>query len=80
MDEIADLETLLDRACGVAERLGSMPPARFQITKHQLRQPSLDRAERNAREWDAEVLRAWKDPETRAAVRAYAEATLGRRR
>ncbi len=77
IDEIAEPADLLDHALDVAQSLGSMPPARFGITKRQLRAPTLDRIERLSPKIDPEVLLGWKAPETHQAIRAYVEETLG---
>jgi len=79
VDEVAPADELVDRAVETAARMGDMPAARFGITKRQLRQPALDRVKRHAASTDANVLAAWKSSETRAAMRSYLEATLGRR-
>ncbi len=79
VDELVDSESLLERALDVAGDLGSMPAARFGITKRQLRAPGVDRIERLAPTIDAEVLRGWKDPSTHAAIRSYLRETLGKR-
>jgi enoyl-CoA hydratase len=73
VDELVEHDTLRERALEVAEQLGSMPEARFGITKRQLRTPSIDRIERSASTIDPEVLAGWKAPETHAALRAYVE-------
>jgi enoyl-CoA hydratase len=80
IDEISEPVELLDRALHVAQSLGSMPPARFGITKRQLRAPALDRIERLSPKIDPAVLEGWKAPETHEAIRAYVGATLGRNR
>lgn len=72
VDELVDGDEVVPRAAAVANELGSMPVARFGITKRQLRAPSVDRIER-AGAIDAEVLAGWKAPETHAAIRAYVE-------
>jgi enoyl-CoA hydratase len=71
VDEVVQPEDLLDRAIEVASQLGSEPSARFRITKRQLRQPTLDRMERYARETQEEVIAAWKDPVSLESVRRY---------
>lgn len=71
VDEVVEPEALLDRAIDVATQLGSEPPARFRITKQQLRRPTLDRMKQYARETQEAVIAAWKDPASFAAIRAY---------
>jgi enoyl-CoA hydratase len=76
IDEVAEPAELLERALHVAQKLGSMPPARFGITKRELRAPAIDRIERLSPKIDPEVLEGWKAPETHQAIRAYVEQTL----
>lgn len=71
IDEVAAPNDLLDRACEVARLLGSGQRARFELTKRQVRQPSLDRIARHDRDTAHEVSRAWKDPATLEAIRRY---------
>lgn len=79
VDEIVDPDELLVRAVDVARQLGSEPSARFRITKRQLRQPTLDRMERYARETEDEVLAAWKDPASLESIRKYLAGVKGER-
>ena len=73
VDEVVDPNTLLSRAIDVAGQLGSEPSARFRITKKQLRQPTIDRMERYAKETQDEVIAAWKDPASLESIRRYLE-------
>jgi enoyl-CoA hydratase len=77
LDEVVEPDRLLQRAQEVATNLCSEPSARFRITKRQLRAPSLRQME-HARDTDAEVLEAWKDPATRAAVEEYVKTMRNR--
>jgi len=79
VDEIVDVDELLEHATNVASQLGSEPSARFRITKRQLRQPTIDRMERYARETHDEVIAAWKDPKTMAAISDYLEGVRAQR-
>jgi len=76
VDEIVDAEGLLDRAIEVAEELTCIPADAFGLTKQWIQEPVLQRLERSATAHDAEVLWAWSDPQTHAAIRRYVEATL----
>jgi enoyl-CoA hydratase len=76
IDEIVDAEGLLDSAIELAEELAHIPGVAFGLTKQWIQEPVLQRLERSATAHDAEVLRAWSDPETHAAIRRYVEATL----
>jgi len=71
VDEVVEPDMLLSRAIEVANQLGSEPSARFRITKKQLRQPTIDRMERYAKETQDDVIAAWKDPESLEAIRRY---------
>ena len=71
VDEVVDADQLLARAGQIARQLASEPAARFRITKRQLRRPALDRMGTLAVETDADVVAAWKDPETLAAISVY---------
>lgn len=80
IDEVVAPDALLARACEVAEGLAAIPPRTFQLNKRQLRQASLDRIAWHASVTDTEFAQAWADPAIQAAVRAYMEATVRRRR
>ncbi len=80
VDEIVPRQSLLERALEVADRLASEPAARFQITKRQLRGPTIASIGRHAEETDAAVVAAWEHPATIAAIRAYVDTLRSRRR
>ncbi len=73
VDELVPPDRLLERACAVARRLGSVPARTFELTKRQLRQPALERAERHA-SFELSVREVWASDEARRAVQAYLEA------
>ena len=79
VDEIVTPDALLKKAIEVASQLGSEPSARFRITKRQLRQPTLDRMERYAKETQDEVIAAWKDPASLESIRNYLAGMRGER-
>ena len=79
VDEIVDPKALLENAIQVAQQLGSEPSARFRITKRQLRQPTIDRMERYARETHDEVIAAWKDPVSLESIKEYLASVRGKR-
>jgi enoyl-CoA hydratase len=76
VDETVEIEGLMDRAVEVAAELTRIPADAFGLTKQWIQEPVLRRLERSATAHDAEVLRAWSDPETHAAIRRYVDATL----
>ena len=78
VDEIVEPERLLDRACEVAEGLVKLGEQSFRMTKHQLRQSTLDRIGLGIEETDPEIEEIWKRPETHAAIRSYVQKTLGK--
>jgi len=80
IDELVDPDSLLDRALEMALEMGHTAPARFRLTKRELRAPALERVARHSPAADPEVLAGWKAPETHAALRAYVERTLERPR
>ncbi len=84
VDEIVPPERLLERAREVAARLGRVPPEAFALTKRQLSTPlaelGTEAGEAGDPEVDPAVLRCWKAPESRKAIRRYLERTLGRSR
>jgi enoyl-CoA hydratase len=77
VNELADADAVLDRACDVARHMAAIPPRSFSLTKRAMRQPFLDRVSAAA---DADVAAAWKSPEIQAAIRAYVEKTIPKNR
>ena len=75
VDEVVEPERLRARSQEVAERLARIPQPAFALPKRQLRQPSLD-AWRHQGSHEHMVRIAWRDPATRAAIRAFLDATL----
>lgn len=76
VDELIDAAELLPRAVAHAERLAALPPAAFETTKRQLRDPQIQRARGELACHDDAVQRLWESPETMARIRAYVERTL----
>lgn len=74
-----DGDPLLDRALTVARELAELPPHAFRLTKWQLRLPALDRLERLGAELDRDVLAQWGSEGARQRIRAYLDATVGKR-
>lgn len=77
LDELSDPESLLDRACRVAETYAEIPSESFSITKHQLRQPAMDRAHLDPNA--ALVIKQWKSPEIHNVIRGYLQKTIGQK-
>jgi enoyl-CoA hydratase len=78
VDEVVPEAELLDRAVAKAEQLAQIPPATFAHTKRSLRDRYWTEIETTGRQRDAEMLEAWKSPETSAAIAAYVQKTLGK--
>jgi enoyl-CoA hydratase len=80
VDEVLPEAELLDRAIAKAEQLASIPPATFVHTKRSLRDRYWTEVEETGRHRDAEMLEGWKSPEIWAAISAYVENTIGKKR
>jgi enoyl-CoA hydratase len=78
VDEVVDASALLDRARHAAEHLASIPPITFRLTKRTFVQPILDRV-RAAAPINDDVIAAWRTPEVQSRIRAYLDATIGKR-
>src|SRR5262249_48114337 len=72
--EIAEPDTLLDRAVAVAKTLAALSPRAFAQTKRQTRGPALERMDDAATAADVEQI--WTAPETLAFIRDYVARTL----
>ena len=79
VEETVDPEHLLDSAIESAERLAAIPAEAFRLAKVQLRGPALAHAERRQIELGDAVVEHWAAADTRAAIEAYLERTIGRR-
>jgi enoyl-CoA hydratase len=80
VDEVVAPASLIDRSVEMARQLASVPAPSFQLTKQMLRRPVLDRIRLTAPMLDGDVANVWRARESREAVRAYLERTVGRRR
>ncbi len=78
IDEVVEPDVLPARARERAERLASIRPEVYAITKRQL--SDHDHPSNGVEAADREVLEAWSAPETRDSIRAYLERTLGKSR
>jgi enoyl-CoA hydratase len=78
LDEVVEPDALTTRAHEIAAKLASIDPASFRLTKAQLRNDSIERAERLA--WiDKEGLAIWCAPESHAHIREYLTKTVGKK-
>ena len=80
VDRLEDAEQLEATALRLGESLAKIPSASYAVTKSASREPALANVERARSSTEPEVVRRWRDPETRAAIRDYLERTLGRSR
>ena len=78
VDEVVAAESLRDRALAVAGRWVEIPDAAFAITKRQLRGEVAVRMD-EAGSLDEEIRKVWEDPRTLAGIRAFMEATVGKK-
>ena len=77
VDELVGPERLLERALEVARTLTGVPAGTFELSKRQLRRPTLERIDGLQGEIDPEVRRLWADAEIREHIREYLDRTLG---
>ena len=68
-------DEVLSTAIAAARRLGAIPAPAFAITKRQLRQPVLERIDRQEAAFDQDVRAVWQSEEARASMRAFMERT-----
>jgi enoyl-CoA hydratase len=80
IDEVAAPADLEVRSNAIAKQLASLDATNFALTKRQLREATLTRAEASAREHDPLVFEQWSRPETHEHIRAYLARTVGKRK
>lgn len=78
IEEVAEPETVLDRAVDAAAQMGSLAGDAFALSKRQIRSAALERMQRLAPEVDPQVLEIWSRPETLAGIRSFLEKTVGK--
>jgi enoyl-CoA hydratase len=78
VDEKCGSKYLIDRALEVAGQYASVPPRAFAMTKETFYTPILLRVAEMA-DLNARVVKAWSEPGTHAAIRAYLARTLGKK-
>lgn len=79
IDDVPPSADLLGHAHGIAQRLASIPPVAFRLTKRQLREPYLRDASHIAVASVDEIDAAWAAPETHEHIRGYLAKTIGRK-
>jgi len=75
VDEVVDA-ALTERAVAAAEKLATLSPQAFAITKQQMRRAAEERLQRDGARVDAVVTDIWCAPETLARMRDYVARTL----
>ena len=78
VDEIVPAGVVLDRALAVAERLGRVPPATYELIKAAVRTPALERIAAQGDAHDAAATKGWQSEEVRAAIRSFLERTISK--
>jgi enoyl-CoA hydratase len=76
-DEAAAPEALLERARQQVEKLATIPPITFALTKRTFNTPLLERVDA-ASELNVAAQQAWSSPEVQARIRAYVNETVRR--
>lgn len=76
VDEVVAPDALASRVNEVAAHMAAIAPEAFQLTKRQLREPSLLAASRVASRSADEIDAIWAAPPTHRRIRAYLEKTL----
>jgi enoyl-CoA hydratase len=79
VDEVAEPEELSCRASDVARQFAGIPAEAFRMTKMQLRQSSIERAEGHGALADAAAERIWSAADTHRGIRDYLTRTIGKR-
>ena len=78
LDETVANDRLMNRAMEVAAQFAALPSEAFAITKRRLREPVRARLAMLPQE-SAEILQAWRSPETHDRIRTYLHRTVGKR-
>lgn len=79
VDRLCDEEELLEKAIDQAERFARVPGNAFGLTKHQLRQETIERIPDQELHLDDEILRIWTDPTTLEGIRSFMAAATGKK-
>lgn len=76
VDEVVAPNALMDRAMEIADRLGAIPRATFELTKSQLMVPLRERLERLGDPHEQSARRVWVAEETRRTIRGFVRERL----
>lgn len=80
VNEIADAESVLERALEQARRYGTVRPEAYALTKRDLRTQAMARCQVAETQGDVDVDALWLDDKTVPSIEAYLERTLGAKR
>ena len=80
VDEVVESDMLLDRAISTAERLASIRPEVFALTKREIRRPAMDRIRALEQNVAREVHAQWHEPATLDGIRDYLDRTISKKR
>jgi len=78
IDEVAEQNNVVERACMMAEMLAAVPANAFYHTKKLMRQPVLDRLELYRDPFDPSAEEIWVSGGTRDVIKQYLERTVGK--
>lgn len=76
VDEVVPAESVLDRAVSVAETLGRVPAATYELIKKAVRAPALERIAQQGPAHDEAATRGWQSAEVRESIRAFLDRTV----
>jgi enoyl-CoA hydratase len=76
VDEVVPPDRLLERALEAAGQLAAIPGASFELTKAQLRRPTLERIDALHDELEPRVAAQWASPGVQEHLRDYVDRTL----
>jgi enoyl-CoA hydratase/carnithine racemase len=78
VDEVVAPDDLMARALEAAERLATLRPQAFELSKAHIRGPVAERFRRDGAAHDAAVAAVWLAPETAESIRDYVARTFKR--
>lgn len=76
VDELVEPVKLMDRAQAILAHFLEIPTPAYALTKRQIRQSIHERNQATFADFESTVQQLWSQPETHAAIRAYAERTF----
>ena len=79
VDEVVEEDQLIERASKFASHFGQGNSKTFEITKEQLRQPTLERYMRTRDEVDRKAFEVWSSQEAHDAIGQFLEKRVGKK-